>query len=250
VEFLPEMFGGDKGEVNILGNVVVPKQMRDRHKELAVSYSNIFDLQTPEGRSQALRNAERDLKLEGWAPDSDALQGEIAKTMFGLSAFEPFSDDFITTRPSAIWRQDSLRSVIDDEEVIQASYREAEKFVKNSTSWKEYTKGAKRTPKVGVNMQLSNAGRFTREDGNEEFGFVAWVQDGNGFFHPIQDEVNLNNHKIFFFGLTQQQIQEKRDRVFQEARSEATKHSERRAKRQEEERLRREFGMVEPGFIQ
>jgi hypothetical protein len=256
VEIWPGFFGiGDKDELSVLrmpfaGEVVhIPVDFADRYKQLATGYSNIYGMDTASGRKQAMASASDQMLQEGWTLDKDAISSTFADTIFGFGMFEGVSDNLITNRPSAIWRNDSLRSIIDDEDVIQASYKEAESFIKNSTSWAAFNGdgGGGRTPKVGINVQLSKAngpynGRFMREDGNLEYGFVALALDDRGNMRPIQDEENLNNNKIFFFGLTQAQVAARKARVLQESKSNTTKNAERRARRQIEDQQRREQG--------
>jgi len=260
VEWWPGWFGiGDKGELGIVrtlapGNTVdFAPGFTERFKQLAIGHANLYGLDTERGRKQAYAAAHSEMKAEGWVLDKDAISNRLVDTVFGLGMFEGVSDNLITDRPSAIWRNDSLRSLIDDEEVIQSSYKVAESFIKDSTSWAAYNEGAPRgvTPKVGINVQLVNDGLHTREDGSMEYGFIAYALDTRGRMRAIQDEVNLNNNKVFFFSLTQAQIQEKRDRVFNESKSNATKNAERRARRQKEAEMRREFspGINVPGQI-
>ena len=140
--------------------------------------------------------------------------------------------------------------MIDDEDVIQASYKQVESFIKTSTSWAAYNPGTLRgvTPKVGINVQIARDpgpynGRHMREDGSLEYGFIAWALDGQGNSRIIQDEENLNNNKIFFFGLTQAQVKERKDRMIKESSSNVSKNAARREMIQERNRANYEAGI-------
>ena len=257
VELWPGWFGiGDKDELSVsrmpfAGEVVhIPKAFSDRYKELAIGYANIYSMDTKSGRKQAYASAADQILQEGWTLDKDAISATFPETIFGLGFLEGISDNLITNRPSAIWRNDSLRGVIDDEDVIQASYKEAEAFIKTSTSWAAFNPGALRipTPKVGINVQIVRAdgpydGRFMRENGDLEYGFIAWGLDGQGNARMIQDEENLNNNKIFFFGLTQAQIQERKDRMRRESSSSSERNKSRRELLQERDRINEAAGI-------
>ena len=252
VEWWPGWFGiGDKDELSIVrtlarGNTIeFAPGFVDRFKQLAIGHANLYGLDTERGREQAYKAAHSEMKQEGWVLDKDAVSNRLPDTIFGLGFLEGVSDNLITDRPSAIWRNDSLRSLIDDEEVIQSSYKVAEEFIKNSTSWAAYNKDAPRgvTPKVGINVKLVNDGLHTREDGTLEYGFIAYALDFRGRMRPIQDEVNLNNNKVFFFSLTQAQIEARRQRIWDESKTNAEKNAARRKLIQDRDELNRSLGI-------
>lgn len=240
IEFLPfEGVGGDPGEVSIFAHYFTPGPgiemapgFRERAKQLAIAHGNFYGLETEDGRKQAMKAVKPQMIAEGWVVDSDFITSRDVDNPWPLEPFATWSDDAITDRASGVWTNQSIRSVTSDEEIIQAAYSQVEEFTKTSPVWEALTGSLKRTPKIGVNMKLVNEGLHLNENGEMEHAFVAYALDGAGRFNPIQDEENLNNRKLFFFNITAEAVQAKRDEDRRRFESKQVKNARRRAMNQ------------------